>query len=69
MLLVLRHAFPQLKREAGIKISGGVREIQQAAQYLQLAENIMGHDWVTPGTFRIGASKLVDEMMKAMEVV
>jgi deoxyribose-phosphate aldolase len=66
MLLVIKHATPQLKHNVGIKISGGVREIQQAAQYMQLADNIMGKDWVEPATFRIGASKLVDEIMKGM---
>jgi len=68
MLLVIRHAAPQLKRNLGIKISGGVREVQQAAQYMELAENIMGHEWVKADTFRIGASKLVDEIMKEMVV-
>lgn len=66
MLLVIKHALPQLKRNVGIKISGGVRDIQQAAQYMQLADNIMGREWVEPATFRIGASKLVDEIMKGM---
>lgn len=69
MLLVIHHVNLQLKRNAGIKISGGVREIQQAAQYMQLADKIMGREWVTADTFRIGASKLVDEMYKAMKVV
>jgi len=67
LLLVIRHALPQLKRTVGIKISGGVRDIQQAMQYVQLAENVMGHDWVSPATFRIGASKLVDEIMRGMK--
>lgn len=64
MLLVIRHAEPQLKRHVGIKISGGIREIQQAAQYLELADRIMGRDWASPETFRIGASKLVDELCR-----
>lgn len=62
MLLVVKHLRTQLKREIGVKISGGIREVQQAAQYIQLAEQIMGHDWVNPSSFRIGASKLVDEL-------
>lgn len=64
MLLVMRHAMPKLHREVGIKISGGIRTIEQAAQYIELANNIMGPNWVTPDTFRIGASKLVDELIK-----
>lgn len=64
MLLVIHHVRPKLNHHVGIKVSGGVRSIQQAAQYIELAENIMGHDWVTPETFRIGASQLVDEILK-----
>lgn len=64
MLLVIRHVTPLLKRSVGIKISGGVREIPQAAQYVELADHIMGKGWATPSTFRIGASKLVDEILR-----
>lgn len=67
MLLVIRELTPQLKRRSGIKVSGGIREIPQAAAYVELAEKIMGKDWVAPETFRIGASRLVDEMRKEVE--
>lgn len=50
----------------GIKISGGVRTIEQAAQYIQLAEQIMGQDWVNKNRFRIGASQLVDVVIQAL---
>ncbi|VVC76815.1 Deoxyribose-phosphate aldolase [Aquicella siphonis] len=66
MLLVIRHAAPQLKRLLGVKIAGGVRDIVQAGQYLELADQIMGHDWTRPETFRIGASKLMDEMLASL---
>lgn len=66
MLLVIRHAAPQLKRNLGLKISGGVRDVQQAAQYIELADNIMGREWVNPDTFRIGASKLMDIITEKM---
>lgn len=62
ILKVIRDLRPSLKQRIGIKISGGVREFQQAAQYLQLADQIMGPTWATAETFRIGASKLVDDI-------
>jgi deoxyribose-phosphate aldolase len=64
MLLVIKHTEPQVRHRLGFKVSGGVRTIEQAAQYVELADRIMGRDWVTPATFRIGASKLVDELLK-----
>ncbi|MBX3708323.1 MAG: deoxyribose-phosphate aldolase [Gammaproteobacteria bacterium] len=59
MLLVAQQAVSQLKRECGVKIAGGVREIHQAAQYVELADNIMGRERVKTSTFRIGTSKLL----------
>lgn len=65
MLLVIKHTEPQAKRRIGFKVSGGIRDVQQAAQYLELADQIMGEGWATPDTFRIGASKLVGELLKS----
>lgn len=60
MLLVIRHIEPQLKHHVGLKVSGGIRDMQTAAQYIALADHVMGRDWITPQTFRIGASRLID---------
>jgi len=62
MLLVIRHIEPQLKHHVGMKVSGGIRDMQTAAQYIALADNIMGREWVSAKTFRIGASKLVENL-------
>jgi deoxyribose-phosphate aldolase len=48
----------------GFKVSGGVRTIPQALEYIALAEKIMGADWVTPAHFRIGASQLADVLLQ-----
>lgn len=65
MLLVIRHMLPKLKHPIGFKASGGIRTVEQAAQYIQLADNILGREWVTPQHFRIGASRLVEEILVA----
>ena len=52
-------------RTVGFKASGGVRSVQDAINYIALANLIMGSDWVTPQTFRIGASSLLDALLKA----
>ncbi len=51
------------KRGVGIKVSGGIREVAAVARYLALADAIMGPDWVTPATFRIGASAVLDDLL------
>ena len=56
MLRVIR----ETDRPVGIKPSGGIRAVVEAARYLELAEAIMGPAWVTPERFRFGASGLLD---------
>ena len=43
---------------------GGVGEVSKAMQYVSLAKQIMGEHWVTPKTFRIGASQLVNHLLE-----
>ena len=52
-------------RPAGLKVSGGLRSVADAALYLALADRIMGPDWATPKTFRLGASSLYGALMQA----
>ena len=55
-------------KPVGLKVSGGIRTIQQALQYIELAERMMGSQWITPAHFRIGASQLVDQLITAFEL-
>lgn len=66
MLMVIKHTEPQVKHRLGFKAAGGIRTMQEAAQYLALADQIMGDNWVTPETFRIGASQLVDVLLSSL---
>jgi deoxyribose-phosphate aldolase len=54
-------------RPVGVKASGGLRTVRDAAQYLELADRLMGPAWATPQTFRIGASSLYDALLAALE--
>lgn len=56
MLQVIR----DFGRPVGLKPSGGIRTVADAQQYLDLADAIMGPQWATPQTFRLGASGLLD---------
>ncbi len=47
----------------GVKVSGGVRTAEQADAYVALAGEVMGAEWVSPATFRIGASSLLTELV------
>lgn len=56
-------AIATAERPVGCKISGGVRTVAEAIPYMELAERIMGKGWTRPGTFRFGASKLLDDLL------
>jgi deoxyribose-phosphate aldolase len=51
-------AIAMTERPVGLKPSGGIRTLADAASYLSLADAIMGPDWASPRTFRFGASGL-----------
>ncbi|MEQ6916796.1 deoxyribose-phosphate aldolase [Halomonas aquatica] len=64
MLTVIRAS----GRDAGFKAAGGVRTVEDALAYLQLAERLMGVTWVTPAHFRFGASGLLDNLLETLQV-
>ena len=41
-----------------------MRTTEQAAVYLALADEVLGAGWAMPETFRIGASSLVDDLVR-----
>jgi deoxyribose-phosphate aldolase len=49
----------------GFKASGGIRSVGDARVYLELAERIMGEGWISPDTFRFGASAVLDDLAAA----
>lgn len=58
VLLAIQSAKKHCSQALGLKVSGGIRTLQEASRYKLLAEVMMGEAWVTPRHFRIGASKL-----------
>lgn len=53
-------------RPVGFKAAGGVRTLEQAQIYIGLAEAALGAGWCTPKTFRIGASGLLDDLLRRL---
>lgn len=49
-------------RPVGLKPSGGIRTLDDAIVYLDLADEVMGTGWTTGSTFRFGASGLLDAL-------
>lgn len=62
MLTAIKNAEEKLGHCAGLKVAGGIRTQEEAMKYLALADEIMGPDWASVDTFRIGASSLLEAL-------
>ena len=54
-----------VQQQVGFKPAGGVRTAEDAAKYLQLADDILGSDWADARHFRFGASSLLASLLNA----
>ncbi|WP_133405797.1 deoxyribose-phosphate aldolase [Parashewanella tropica] len=54
--------------KVGFKPAGGVRDAAQTAEFLGKAADILGDDWITPRTFRFGASSLLNSLLHTLEL-
>jgi len=53
-------------KNVGLKVSGGIRTIEQARQYLDLYEDKLGVGTASANNFRIGASSLVNDILTVL---
>lgn len=46
----------------GFKPAGGIRTAKQTLEYVSLVKEELGHGWLQPNLFRIGASSVLDDI-------
>ncbi|OUL58102.1 deoxyribose-phosphate aldolase [Pseudoalteromonas ulvae] len=59
---VMLNVIKQSNQSVGFKAAGGVKTLEQACEYLNLATEIMGPQWINPEHFRFGASGLLHNL-------
>lgn len=64
---ILLTAIRDSGRDAGVKVAGGIRTVEDALAYLQLAERLMGVAWISPAHFRFGASRLLGNLLQTLQ--
>lgn len=69
VMRVARDAFERDGRIVGVKVAGGIRRVDDALGYLEIALDVLGPDWLTPQRFRIGASSLLDALVAERRAV
>ncbi|MFA7361681.1 MAG: deoxyribose-phosphate aldolase [Candidatus Kapaibacterium sp.] len=64
MLNVIKEHYKNTGVKIGFKPAGGIRTTDEALQYVSLVKNVLGDEWLKPELFRIGASSLLDNLLK-----
>lgn len=64
---IMLEAIRDSGRDVGFKAAGGIRTVEDARDYLQLAERLMGAAWITPGHLRFGASSLLGNLLETLD--
>jgi deoxyribose-phosphate aldolase len=54
--------------KVGYKPAGGIRTARQATDYLLLMKEELGRDWLDPNLFRFGASSLLTDIERQLEM-
>lgn len=63
---VMLNVIKQSNKQVGFKAAGGVKTLEQAVEYLDLAAKIMGQHWINSAHFRFGASGLVHNLQHVL---
>jgi deoxyribose-phosphate aldolase len=63
MLEAIRDHYYATGRKVGMKPAGGISTAKTAIQYLVVLRETLGQDWLTPDLFRIGASRVANDIL------
>jgi deoxyribose-phosphate aldolase len=64
MCLAIKQHFEETDQKIGFKPAGGIVTPEDAILYLTIVQEILGNDWLTPELFRIGASRLANNLLE-----
>lgn len=63
MCLAIKQYFEETGKKIGFKPAGGISTTEDAILYLTIVQEILGNEWLTPELFRIGASRLANNLL------
>ncbi|MEA4905164.1 MAG: deoxyribose-phosphate aldolase [Petrimonas sp.] len=67
MCSAIKSYYEKTGTKAGFKVSGGVSSVEDAVKYYTLVKEILGEEWCSPTLFRIGASRLADNLLNEIK--
>ncbi len=63
MATAIKDFYTKTKKKVSLKPSGGIATAEDAVDYYTIMEQILGEDWLNNKSFRIGASRLADDLL------
>ena len=69
MCEAIKQYFAQTGRRVGLKVAGGVSKAQNAIRYVTIVNHVLGSECLAPYYFRIGASMLMDDVVKEIKAL
>lgn len=64
MCMAIRQHFEETGKKIGFKPAGGIVTPEDAMLYLTIVQEILGTEWLNPELFRIGASRLANNLLE-----
>lgn len=64
MCLAIKQHFEETGKKVGFKPAGGIVTSDDAILYLTIVQEILGDEWLNPELFRIGASRLANNLLE-----
>ena len=67
MCKAIKEYYQKTGRKVGFKAAGGVSTAEEALQYYEIGESILGEEWMNKDLFRFGVSRLGNALLSAIE--
>jgi len=67
MCSAIHDFYSKTKKAVGFKPAGGIAGAEDALVYYSIVESVLGKEWLIPDRFRIGASRLANDLLVHIE--
>ncbi len=67
MCQCIKEFYHKTGRRVGFKAAGGISTTKDALCYLAIVDTVLGKEWLTPRYFRLGASRLINNLLSELE--
>ncbi len=68
MCLAIKEHYMATGKKVGFKPAGGISTAKDAVTYLAIVDTILGKGWLNPQLFRIGASRLANNLLGELQM-